>query len=219
MKKSEAAEIVMMLLASYPAAKTVEKTSEIYETMLADLDYAAARRAATRLIATSKWLPTIAEIRESVTAITRGPVRLGGEAWQDAMAEVRRVGRYEKPRFSDPLVAETLRLWGSWQGFCDSPEDDPGGRARFIELYEQLAARARADVVSGIALPRAVGAPELVRARPQATRPQPVPVLAVLTPEPLAPRPPSPYAGRKLTAAEIDAAIGATGGTAEEAAQ
>jgi Loader and inhibitor of phage G40P len=211
MRKSEVAEIVMMLFASYPAAKTVDKTSEVYELMLADLDYAVTRKAVTRLIATSKWLPTIAEIREACAALSYGPMRLGGEAWQDAMTEVRRTGRYGAPKFTDPLVAETIRMWGSWQGFCNSPEDDPGGRARFIELYEQLAARARADVVSGIALPAPTNAHRIapVESRPTAAElvksPTP-PALELPTPKP---RPVSPYAGRKLTADEIDAAMGA----------
>lgn len=213
MKKSEVAEMVMMLLASYPAAKTVEKTPEVYEMMLADLDVAVARKAVTRLIASSKWLPTIAEIREACTALTHGPMRLGGEAWQDAMTEVRRRGRYATPQFADPMVAETIRMWGSWQGFCNSPEDDPGGRARFIELYDQLAARARADVVSGIALPLPRTLPTeprpLVKAQPAPAELAPAAAAVALVLPALKPRPPSAYAGRKLSAEEIDAAMGA----------
>lgn len=215
MRKSEVAEIVMMLLASYPTAKTVERTSELYETMLADLDFAVARKAVTRLIVTSKWLPTIAEIRESCTALVHGPLRAGGEAWRDAIGEVRRGGRYAQPRFADALVGETIRLWGSWQGFCDSPEDDPGGRARFIELYEQLAARRRADVVSGIALPAPKGEPRRlsrVPVEPQLASPTATFPLALPT---LKARSVSVYAGRRLSAAEIDAALDAS----QEAAQ
>jgi hypothetical protein len=226
MKKSETTEIVMMLLASYPAARTAEKTPEVYEAMLADLDYAIARRAVTRLIATSKWLPTIAEIREACTALSHGPLRAGGEAWQDAMSEVRRVGRYEAPRFADPLVVETMRLWGSWQGFCDSPQDDPGGRARFIELYDQLAARRRADVVSGIPLPAPRSASLSLseplpprRAPPQVSAPaaelQALPPAPTFVPPTVKPRPVSAYAGRQMSAEEIQAAIDAP----QEAAQ
>jgi hypothetical protein len=222
MKKSETTEIVMMLLASYPMAKTAEKTPEVYEAMLADLDYATARRAVTRLIATSKWLPTIAEIREACTALSHGPLRAGGEAWQDAMSEVRRVGRYEAPRFADPLVVETMRLWGSWQGFCDSPQDDPGGRARFIELYDQLAARRRADVVSGIPLPAprsaSLSLSESLPARREARQVSaavPAHLAPLFVPATVMPRPVSAYAGRQMSADEINAAIGAT----EEAAQ
>lgn len=55
----------MMLIGAFPNAKTSEATSQVYETMLADLDAGLARRAVTRLIGTSKFLPTISEIREA----------------------------------------------------------------------------------------------------------------------------------------------------------
>lgn len=71
MKKSEAAELVMMILAAYPNAKTSSSTSQVYETMLADLDPKTARQAVTALIATSKFVPTIAEIREACAAIVQ----------------------------------------------------------------------------------------------------------------------------------------------------
>ncbi|HEY4657958.1 MAG TPA: replicative helicase loader/inhibitor, partial [Gemmatimonadaceae bacterium] len=117
MKPSEAAEIVMMLIAAYPNARLTPSTSQVYESALADLDCATVRKAVTRLLATSKWLPTIAEIRAGTTDLELGPARDGGQAWQDAMAAVRRVGRYGVPKFLDPLVSEALRLWGSWLDF------------------------------------------------------------------------------------------------------
>ncbi len=156
MEKSEAKEIVLMLVAAFPAAKgdaeAWRRTLSVYAEMLADLDRDVTRQAVTRLIATSKWMPTIAEIRSAVADLTLGPRRAGGEAWQDAVGAARRVGRYDTPQFADPLVGEALRLWGSWEQFCGSPEEDPGGRARFIELYDSLAVRERQDAASGIPL-------------------------------------------------------------------
>jgi len=65
MKHSEAAELVLMMLAAFPSAKVTDSTSQVYEGMLADIDVAVARRAVHKLIATSKWFPTVAEIREA----------------------------------------------------------------------------------------------------------------------------------------------------------
>lgn len=205
MKKSEVSEIVMMLMAAFPASKTSDGTSAVYEELLVDLDAATVQRAVTRLIATNKWLPTIAEIRASATDLRLGPARDGGEAWQDALCAVRRVGRYGVPRFADALVTEALRLWGSWVDFCNSPEDDPGGRARFIELYDSLAARRRDTDVSGIPLPAPKSSPVIaapVRQVPPAELPRaPLPALARV---PRAPDRPH----RRYSADELDAALG-----------
>ncbi len=187
MKPSEVSQLVMMLMAAFPASKTSDSTSAVYEQMLLDLDETLARRAVTRIIATAKWLPTIAEIRAASTELRLGPVRDGGEGWKDAMAAVRYVGRYGVPKVRDPLVREALRLWGSWQSFCDSPEDDPGGRARFIELYDALARRQRDTEVSGIPLPAAE------RPRPRLVAPVvPLPLAAPAPEAPTAPAPPVP---------------------------
>lgn len=73
MTKSEAAKLVMMLLAAFPGAKVNEGTSAVYEEMLADLEFKVARIAVTRLLKTHKFpvLPTIAEIREQCGLVRR----------------------------------------------------------------------------------------------------------------------------------------------------
>ena len=150
MQKSECASLVMMLLASFPHSRATEATSAVYEEMLLDLDFGVAKQAVQRLIGTETFLPTIAAIRESCLTLTEGPKRKGEEAWADALEQVRVTGWCGVPTFKDPLVSEALRLWGSWQQFCESPSDDPGGRARFIAHYDALATRARDDRRSGV---------------------------------------------------------------------
>lgn len=58
-----------MLLGAYPNAKATASTSQVYEAMLADLDVAEARAAVQRLIATSRFMPTVAEIREATAEL------------------------------------------------------------------------------------------------------------------------------------------------------
>ncbi len=157
MKKSEVAELVVVLFSAFPNAKVTEETNAAYERYLEDLDRERASAAVQRLIGTSRFLPSIAEIREAAAGVVLGPVRSGSEAWGDALEAVRRVGWCGNPRFKDPLVKEALRLWGGWQEFCASPEDDPGGRARFIDLYDQLARRERNDSASAVKLPTPKG--------------------------------------------------------------
>lgn len=153
MKESEALEIIGMIVTAYPSNKLDQAGAKLYRQLILDLPADETRKAVVRLISTSKFLPTIAEIREAATDLKLGPMRTGGEAWGEAMLAVRKYDRSESPKWSEPIMAEAMRLWGSWVDFCNSPADDPGGRARFIELYEQLSKRQRVDVVSGIALP------------------------------------------------------------------
>lgn len=168
MNPSESAKLVAMVLGAFPNAiprdpEMARKTAEVYKRMLLDLDFEVAERAVARLIATSKFMPTIAEIRSASIDVQRGARRLGGEAWGDVNAEVRRVGRYGSPEFTDPLTAEAVRQLG-WLNLCDST-NDVADRARFVELYDGLAARARQDQVAGPALalpdPRAAQRPKL----------------------------------------------------------
>lgn len=159
MKPSEVTELVAILVAAFPRPPIGEKTIEVYERMLADLDRELAHRAVARLIATAKFLPTIAEIRAAATELTLGPRRLGGEAWGDVGAAIREFGRYQAPEFDDPLTAECVRQLG-WLTLCDST-NDVADRARFVELYDGLALRQRADAVAGpaLALPSPTGQP------------------------------------------------------------
>lgn len=159
MTPKEIARLVATLAAAFPHAKMTAATSEVYEMALADLDFQKAQRAALRLITTARFLPSIAELRQSYFELEQGPLRSGAEGWQDALAQVRAVGSYGTPEFADPIVSECLRMWGSWQSFCLSPEDDPGGRARFIDLYDTLAKRTATErqAPPGASLPPAPG--------------------------------------------------------------
>jgi len=158
----EVSKLVSMLLIAYPNAKPSAATAQLYEAMLADLDYRATERVVVDIIGTSNFFPTIAEVRQAALEAMRGAVRSGGAAYGEVMLAVRRHGRTyggePGPTFADPLIAECIRVWGgSWNTVCDSPENDPAGRARFIELYDSLAKRERraAQTTPGLQLPSA----------------------------------------------------------------
>ena len=185
MQRSEAAKLVAMLSAAYRDAAISEATAEVYEAMLADLDFEAAKQATQRLICSSKWLPTVAEIRTAAAEVQLGPVRAGGEAWGDVVAAVRKVGSYRPaPTFEDPLVNECVKLM-TWRGLCLG-DNEAADRAKFVQLYDSLAARQRTNVVAG-ALPAAPSGFALPAA----------PALAL----------PSPTKGPRLNADELEKAL------------
>lgn len=152
MKRSETAKLVAMLMAAYDKPKDVE-TSSVYERMLEDLDFTTAHKAIARLISTSRFFPTVAEIREQAFAIEHGDRRSGAESWQDVTAAIRSVGYIGTPRFKDPIVANIIGRWG-WYKMCVEG-DEISDRARFIEMYNAMARREHENLVSGIpVLPR-----------------------------------------------------------------
>jgi len=145
--KSEAAKLVAMLIASFPSSQVSEKTAEVYEQMLADLDFALAQKSVARLVGSEDFLPSIARIRRTAVELQSGPVRPGGDAWSEVLGQTRRVGYCGTPTFQDPIVAHIVASWG-WRELCLA--EGPSDRARFIELYDQLAKERRVDEVSGV---------------------------------------------------------------------
>ncbi len=138
----EIKKLVAVLIASFPASKVTDQTVTAYERMLSDLDFRVANAAIERLLATAKWLPTIAEIREACLALSAGEKRAGGEAWGDVLAAMRMFGYIRSPgvdfNFPDPVTAKCVAALG-WSELCGS-ENATADRARFIELYDKLAA-------------------------------------------------------------------------------
>jgi hypothetical protein len=148
--KLEVAKLIGVLIASFPSTKATPETSAVYERMLADLDYPAANAAVERLLATAKFMPTIAEIREATLAVCAGEVRPGGEAWGAVLRATGSHGYVRPPgegwEFTDPITAQCVKALG-WKAICDS-ENQAADRARFIELYDKLAATGRRSQLS-----------------------------------------------------------------------
>jgi hypothetical protein len=136
-----------MLQAAYPGARWTEATADLYELMLADLDIGLASAALQRLIYTSKFLPSVAEIRAAAADVALGPQRSGLDAWGDVLKAIRFVGSYGVPTFEDPLVGRCVTTLG-WRSLCLSDTPEGVDRARFAELYERLQSEERVRDVS-----------------------------------------------------------------------
>lgn len=145
MKPSEIHKLIAIVEANWSTPDRPLKFPEakvmLWVRMLSDLDGTAVAAAMDSLFATSKFPPTIAEIREMAAGFSHGQIRDGGEAWGDVGRAIRKIGRYRDPEFDDEITARCVRALG-WVNLCDS-ENSVADRARFIELYDQLAAKKR----------------------------------------------------------------------------
>jgi hypothetical protein len=118
MTEIEAQQIVTVIAAAWPGQVSrltpTQQTDQqrIYRRMLADLDYPVVNAAVERLIATSKFFPTIAEIREACVHTIEGDRRTGLEAWGDVVRAMGRQGAYRVPGvdffWRDPIVARCV---------------------------------------------------------------------------------------------------------------
>jgi hypothetical protein len=132
---NEVSKVVFMVFAAFPQGdKLGPERAKLYEQMLVDLEFETCKAAVVRLLQSSKFLPTIAEIREAARACDSGPKRTGLEAWGDVVHAVRYQGSYRVPKFSDPLVEHVVACM-SWPELCLG-ENEPALRARFVEAYE-----------------------------------------------------------------------------------
>ncbi len=148
MNQREVVQLVASLFGAYPSVPLRAETVLTYEKHLVDLDAKILQQAIRTMVLTSKFLPSIAEIREAAMNASHGPVRPALDAWGDVLAEIRRIGAYGAPMFSDGLVAEIVGMMG-WRSLCHS-DNDAADRARFMELYSHSAKQKRAALILAI---------------------------------------------------------------------
>lgn len=151
MTEAEAQKLVTVLVTAFPntmvrmTTDQQQQTMTVFRRMLGDLDYATANAAVERLLATSRFMPTVAEIRDVAMSLTVGEQIPGGEAWGHVVKAIAAQGAYRVPGtdfvFRDPVTVQCVAALG-WMNLCMS-ENQPADRARFIELYDKLAARDR----------------------------------------------------------------------------
>ena len=121
---------------------------QFYVMMLSDIPPQILEAAVKKLIMTNKFLPSIAEIRETAYGIkgtisgTAAPDE--SEAWCEVMKAVRSVGYYGKPKFSHEAITAAVNNIG-WQDICMTTYDGMNTlRAQFRRAY-QLAAQRQKD--------------------------------------------------------------------------
>lgn len=154
MTELQAEKLIASMAVCFPTNKLDDKGIAVYVRMILDLDHDAANAAIARLIATAKYTPMIAEIREATLAIVAGEQRPGGDAWGEVTREAKRICNLSdseicadptlsKPRIADAVAVQAARALG-WAAIRNRLEsDEVATRARFIELYDKLAATNR----------------------------------------------------------------------------
>lgn len=140
----ELAPIYRDFCQTYPNQKHVP--FEQFVTVLGSLPAEGVRAAAREYLCNgNEFFPTPGQIYQLAHSLDdRAAGRpTPGEAWDLALAEVRRVGYYGEPELPE-LVARAVDALGGWRYLCHS-ENLVADRAHYLKIYTQLDDRDRQD--------------------------------------------------------------------------
>jgi hypothetical protein len=139
----EVMNIMAVLSASYPNFKLPPESLKIYIRMLQHYQADALEAATLSAVKNCKFFPTIAEISSEADKLLRPALPAGGEAWGEAVDMMRFRGHTWEPKFDNPITQKCVDALG-WYWLCMST-NQVADRARFIELYDELARRHSTD--------------------------------------------------------------------------
>lgn len=120
---------------------------KLYVSMLADINPVTLEQAVANLIKRSKFLPSIAEIREECSALSafvnaHEELPIAQSEWEKV---IKAVGAYGFEHGKEHLQGITLKaantIWSSFNPRMGNEYNEASCRSQFIRCYEQLAER------------------------------------------------------------------------------
>lgn len=166
MTEKQTVEIVTTICMSYPSfeklgADAIKGMVRIWAMLFADDDYNLVQLAVAKHIATSKWPPSVSEIREQMVRIEHPELIPPDRAWQIVNAAISAFGEFGhytvKMDAFPPLIAQTLSSIG-WSKLWALKEPRARGlranldRSVFMEMYKPAYERERERLM----LPRGI---------------------------------------------------------------
>lgn len=146
---AQISEIVGGMASVFPSAQMGKASIRGYARMLQDQPIDLLKIAIDQLCVESKYLPSVAEIRDKVTALTQPERPPALQAWKGVVQAIERHGyarsetALKEIEAESPEAAEATRCIG-WRELCNS-ENQVADRAHFSKIYDQLVTRTEAD--------------------------------------------------------------------------
>lgn len=146
MDKKEFAAFAAALKTYFPKENLLPnpQAMELWFRQLEDIPYQVAELSLNKWVATNKWSPSIADIREMAAEVTSGRQSDWGEGWEKTIKAIRKYG-YTNPEGAlaslDETTRKTVERLG-WMELCIS-ENAMADRANFRIIYEQEQVRAK----------------------------------------------------------------------------
>jgi hypothetical protein len=144
MNRIEIINLLGIATANFPnlQQKEMKPTAVLWEKSLADIPYEIAEKAVIKVLSTSKFFPTLAEIREATAQITQPRTIDAIEAWGLILQAIRKYGYYSEGDAMRSLpedVAQMVKHF-TWRELCLS-ENPETIRAQFRMAWETKSKR------------------------------------------------------------------------------
>lgn len=151
MDKTEFTKAFAVLQSYFPDTKLPKETAGAYYLALADIPGDVFLDAVMKCVASCKFWPKVAELREAAETLMFPEKSSGLEAWGLVVSEVRRGVGYPyagtpinpvQTTITDPVILACVRAVGGWTALQVSTNDeDISNRSQFVKCYEQMATR------------------------------------------------------------------------------
>ena len=144
MDKKQFAAFAMALKTYYPREQLLpnQQAMELWFRELNDIPFDVAEMALRKWVATNKWSPSIADIREMTAGIVNGDPLTWGESWEKVMTAIRKYGSYNKGaalNSLDPITRKCVESIG-YTELCMS-ENIMADRAHYQRIFEIMSKR------------------------------------------------------------------------------
>jgi hypothetical protein len=150
MTRTETVALLGLLKTAFPRfysdvgdeSNALQETVEMWHLMLSDTTFDIAQVALYKLIATCKFPPSIAEMRECIAAVNHPEIPDPGEAWMEVITAIRYHGymRQDEALASMNKYARQAVSRIGWRALCHG-ENEMADRAHFFRVYEAIVRR------------------------------------------------------------------------------
>lgn len=144
MTKKEFATFAAALKTYYPKENLLPNSQamELWFRQLEDIPYDLAEMALNKWVATNKWSPTIADIREQAASVVNGEKPLWSDGWEEVARAIKNYGSYGQKEAMESM-SEITRMAVRRMGYIDlcRSENPVADRANFRMIFEQIAER------------------------------------------------------------------------------
>lgn len=128
MNRKEIINLIGIATANFPnlQQKEMKPTAILWEKALSDISYDIAEKALIKVLSTSKFFPTVADIRDATAQITQPRTLDAMEAWGLIGEAIRKFGFYRQKEAMESLpsdVADMVKRF-TWRELCLSESPD-----------------------------------------------------------------------------------------------
>ena len=152
MQTDTVADVMALLFTAYGKADDINRQI-IYASQLKSIPPQMLLQACNVIISTKDFLPSVAEIVQTVKAINTDkdsePLPWS-EAWAEILKQMQDAFIYKKPVFSRPEIEQAAMRFG-WQNLCEVKTDDlPIVHAQVRRIYEDICNKAENERKYGL---------------------------------------------------------------------